>query len=324
MHAVVLLACGLFLCACFDSHGAEAEPAPPKRRDEPAPSKQDVPETPDGLDWHAVYFVRRTAELPECGAFQVAALGTPQAVRLRVDCWADSSTMRVAPSGAIYYLALPGPTLYAASCDEDCRDAPATRGAPVDTPACDAERRNELERVLLGPDGDVIYECADQSWYDELGHKVYDSRGESPTRALYLGRNRRLLAGNSLVDLDTGEQTEIRGLDADPGAFRVVRSARDGFWVVTWEAGTGARPVLWRIDPSGAATRKGTYPTLEADASYTNGVLDSDGALYSVSHDSVSNRLGSVVRRTISGELRVALDASGPTAPLFETLITGP
>jgi hypothetical protein len=208
---------------------------------------------------------------------------------------------------------------------------PIANDTLIPTPMCDPVVTHGVLEFQVSPEGDVYYSCNNggslPAWYTLSGTKVYDPTDSSTLR--HVGRNKLALVSDAsfnlkLVDLSTGAGTSVVPTIVTSTVIAIRARDAGGFWAAV--GGTNDSADLWQIDPSGQATKTGSYPAVPAGVTAGDGKLDGCGALLQMGSDGGPAFHDVIVRRELPATSAVVYtEANNPAVKIHASyLITGP
>ncbi len=192
----------------------------------------------------------------------------------------------------------------------------------VSTPSCPGSVSN----FLVGPEGDLIYDCAAATWHSAYGALGVESEIGAP---LSLGYNGKLLTDAYVLDIRDGSSIPLVGLTSLFSAYAARAASADSFWVAmpgeTTDFGILA-PQRWTVTAEGVATLDGMFPGFVEPFPHNPsfGQFDGDGNVYET-HSGLVNEFS--IRRTFGGTTETIYDTFNATFVYIgrgASLFTGP
>jgi hypothetical protein len=308
----------------------EATAPPPPTGVDPCTMKT-VTVSSDVLDPTIVYF-DGTLTPGDCGSDALSHFSDPNSACLGFDCAYTAEYTQIRPTdGHLLYIQ---EGLLREFKADACVHAPggmypkypSANDPIVPTPMCPVSGTNYLWHFQVSLDGDVYYGCG-MSWYMSNGSITYTEDGVFHLQRVGKNKLALLSDGHSikLLALDTGAVTVVNPPEFAQLSFVGTYRARDdgSFWAVAHPTtGPDDGAELWQIDPTGTATKTGSYPARPPStyvAVQGTPALDGCGGLVELGDSEIA-------RRDLQGRSQVVYtEASMPWVQLsISYLITGP
>ncbi|TSC23218.1 hypothetical protein [Corallococcus sp. Z5C101001] len=261
-----------------------------------------------------------------CYMDAVSSILTPTQVQVGFGC--GTVGFKLAPNGRIYYIDRDAsPDQLKIFVPDSFKNEKGIRTYPSDparndivipTPKCGTG--NVVEYLMQAGTGGIAYRCADTM---NSSREYYTLQGAVLTSAyspVAWNADDFILAyrdSYTTMFVLTPDRTAIQvtGLPTRPPISISARAHPTGFLFATFDYLQGGPEQLWHIDHQGVATLKGTYGDFPREAPWrTGGILDSEGALYSMSSITSPKFVDLIVKRAFDGSTGTVVysEASAP------------